>query len=147
MELFKKFIILYGLPGCGKTSVCKELLKEVNGLTYIDIGGHTDFNKLSVIDIIREQFNYDTDVIVEGCFKNFNFRNALRKEFSKTHKGYCIYIHESLENLEKRRNRNKTEYWKLLKDMQLMYLPPTHTIIDKPTIKERVSSLKKILYE
>ena len=99
MENRCKLIVLYGLPGSGKTALCKEVIKEIDNIKYINIGESADFNVISNLDIIKNNFDHNSNIITEGVFKSSAFRYKLIDKFKSTHDVICIYINESLENL------------------------------------------------
>ena len=68
-------------------------------IKYNNIRESADFNVISNLNIIKNNFDHNSNIITEGIFKSSAFRYKLIDKFKSTHDVICIYINESLENL------------------------------------------------
>lgn len=138
-----KFIILYGLPGAGKTTLATRFAAN-NKVKYIRLDVIPGFEK-NTINVIRDQFDSNTHVITEGCFPSHKFRFSVTRKTPETHFPMCVYIHEDLSTLSQRRNRTIEEYRKLLDKMQILDDPPHHVVLRAKDVDTRVAILEDLL--
>jgi adenylate kinase family enzyme len=139
-----KFIVLYGLPGAGKTTLASALSSDT--VHYIQLDAHPQFGKKSIIDIIETQFVSDKHVITEGCFPSSRYRAALSDIIPNTHVPMYIYVQEDISELcSRRKGRSAEEYRDLLDDMQIIDDPPHHMILRAKDADTRLAILEDLL--
>lgn len=123
-------IVLYGLPGTGKSSIAEELRND--GFCYTNLAIHPDFKKLKMPEIV---FNYykknltHRGIVFEGVLGNRNTRvnyiNFILEESKKLENDFIIknvyvfYLDIPLQILQYRRQRSIEEYQILLKKIQI----------------------------
>jgi hypothetical protein len=143
-----KFVLLYGLPGAGKTTLCDTISKIRDDVVYCNIGSHPQFNKIPIEKVIGELVGeYDNSpvhIVIEGCFPNRTMRQRILKLFAGKRKGVMVHVKESLETLSTRRVRSVDEYQKLQDKIQFT---KNCVILDKPDLDDRVHALDEIIGE
>jgi len=140
----KKLLIIYGLPGAGKTSLCRGVVDKNSKIKYINIGEHADFRKEKTIDIIKKEFDVNSDIIIEGCFDSYGFRKSICEQFKKTHSATVIFLHEDLGVLASRRNRSIADYKKLLLNIQIAKENESERFLKEKDFQKRIDYILNI---
>lgn len=135
------FILLYGLPGSGKTTLAKSFCKVESSFKFIDL---TDVKKNFQHQIKISMQN--RNIITEGVFSTFERRSKILKMAMKTHRILCIYVHEDYNVLSQRRDMiNIPRYLELYKEMEVYVDDRVHVVILHKTIDQRIDNLIKLI--
>jgi GTPase SAR1 family protein len=73
-----RFIIFHGLPGSGKTTLCKRMIQDFpERYYYVNIGGHPDFRKRPMTEICA------SDYVLNGAGRDLITEAVLEKSAAK----------------------------------------------------------------
>lgn len=137
-----KIVILYGLPGSGKTTLCNKLVQVYDNIKYINLE-KTINEKKDIIKKILNEIDYDTNIITEGAFPDLRYRNYIKKSLNNINiYPIFIFLNETFETLSKRRPKSIDSYKKIYE---------TFDIINSEKIKiydlnKRVEEISKYFY-
>lgn len=118
-------VLIHGLPGAGKSSLCRELDQMLDGVYYADAGQHPDFRSRSMSRICADMYEANgagRSLLIEGVCAAREGRDALVSQVISrveqcTGIGFVnpriIFLDESLPVLASRRNRSEHEYREL----------------------------------
>ena len=138
----KKFILIFGLPGAGKTTLCK-MLAEKSDIHYINLDSHPDWGKVAIPFIIANEIRKvrNKHVITEGVF-NPQFRTRILDGIPGIYKPIVVGLDEPPEILCMRRNRSLAAYQKMWKetDWNCDYL------LKLSSLDERAKFIEKLIY-
>ena len=117
-----KLILVHGLPGAGKTTLCRSAAERFKRLGYVNLAVHPQFGTLSMADICAEMAGdlVDVDIIItEGMLSKVSQRDrfmqtAISKICDRGHfsdvEGAIVFLDENPENLVQRRARSIEDY-------------------------------------
>lgn len=124
------FVLIHGLPGAGKTTLCNQLAQMRDKTFFANIGSSPEFRQTPMHSICANLIleNPDHDCLVtEACLPEASVRdrfvtNILTNVESASGRKYdhmlIILLNESIERLTKRRNRGQDEYTLLKNQIQ-----------------------------
>jgi GTPase SAR1 family protein len=140
-----KFILLYGLPGAGKTTLCDAISEQRKDVMYANLAAHPKFNQLPLELVLAAQIRaFDAKpvhILVEGCFPKIKLRERLIRDYSKCRIGSCVFLDETCETLSTRRNRTKAAYSYLKTNTQV---DPNDIVIKSSSLEDRIKELGKL---
>lgn len=117
-----KFRLIYGLPGAGKTSLCREIIGLRDDVFFADMGASPDFGEKSMFKVCAELFlnaGEEKHLLTEACLPQLATRDAFVTNvlsYVKEKSGVVfddvllIYLDEDPERLCLRRRRTIEEY-------------------------------------
>ncbi len=118
----QKFRLIYGLPGAGKTSLCRELIGLRDDIFFADMGASPDFGEKSMFKVCAELFlnaGEEKHLLTEACLPQLAIRDGFVTNvlsYVKEQSGtvfddvLVIYLDEDPERLHLRRRRTAQEY-------------------------------------
>lgn len=136
----RTFVLIYGLPGSGKTSLANELAKT--DFFYHNLAKHPEFRKRSMADLAAEGFlsnPSNVGLVVEGVLGRRRARiNLIRHvleicnktEATTLSRVATFYLAVPAEALSSRRNRTVAEYEALEKDIEPGNPPYSHFVLN-----------------
>ena len=124
----RDFVIIHGLPGAGKTSLCK-LLAEKTGGFYANIGAAEDFRKAPMAEVCaRLLLTSDAHLpfFTEGVCPNPTARDTfiykvitiLSNRNIIINNPLIVFLDEPITTLACRRNRSSEAYAEYFKEME-----------------------------
>jgi len=148
---------MHGLPGAGKTTVCRKLTERCAGIYYVDLGNSPDFRHRPIAEICIEQYRAHGDgrnLITEG----FLPKTAARDRLASTIVAECgldraliVGLDETdMAFLSTRRNRSSEEYELKRKEIEFgsrrhEYLHYISTPDERGSVEERARRLVELL--
>lgn len=140
------FILIYGLPGSGKSTLCDELGKR-DDIFYCNLSTHPEFNTMPVRGILSQRLRKTVldrpmHILTEGCFPNRNVRAELLAPYKRHRKIVTIYLKESCLTLSQRRVRSVKAYKQLRAREQISTKCIT---IDTPNLVDRLRQVVEII--
>jgi len=126
----RKFRLIYGLPGAGKTSLCRGLIGLRDDVFFADMGASPDFGEKSMFKVCAELFlnaGEEKHLLTEACLPQLAIRDAFTANvlsYIKEQSGVVFddvlvsYLDENPERLCLRRRRTAQEYSEMKSKIQ-----------------------------
>lgn len=141
MEEKPIFILLYGLPGSGKTTLAKHFCEAKPSFKFIELT-NVQKNYQHHIRISMQHRN----TITEGVFTKLERRTKIINMALKTHRVLCVYVHEDFKVLKDRRDMmNIPRYTELYQEMEVFVDDKIHVSILNKTIDDRINKLEELI--
>jgi len=85
----KKFILIYGPPGIGKTTVGRELQEELNNCMFLDVDNLWDINPFEVNNDNIQMVETNLEFMIENYSKNDSLDYLI-----------CVWVVQTKESFE-----------------------------------------------
>ncbi len=156
----RRFRLIYGLPGAGKTTLCRELIGQNDDVFFADIGASSDFGGKSMFRVCAELFmneGAEKHLLTEACLPRMTGRDkfvtnvltCIKEESGITFNDVLvIYIDEDPNRLCLRRKRTAQEYTDMKAGIQPGSKIYKHEIYDgyHDSIAERVEKVGAYIF-
>lgn len=121
----KTLLLIHGLPGAGKTTLCRRMAESRDDLFYVDLGKHPDFRQRPMIDICIEQYRQQgagRSLLSEGYLPKMAARDRLADKMLSgcgLERAVIVGLDETdMDFLALRRNRSSEEYEALRREVE-----------------------------
>ena len=150
----KAFILMHGLPGVGKTTVCRQLAEACRDLQYVDLGKDPDFGKRPMLEICVDRYRasgQDRNLLTEGHLPKMASRDHLVRNVLSAcgfDRALIVGLDEAdMDFLATRRNRTSAEYASLRDDTEFGsrkfdYIRYTSSPNERNSVDERTRNLR-----
>lgn len=109
--------MIHGLPGCGKTTLCRRLAERFAGYQYVDLGMNPQFRKQPMMDLCIQEYRSDGaagNLVTEGYLPKLGVRDRMATGILSgcgLDKALIIGLDElDMDLLASRRNRSAADY-------------------------------------
>jgi GTPase SAR1 family protein len=149
-----RLVVIYGLPGSGKSALANELAKKHQEIDYLDLAAHQRFREWSMIatfgDLVKSA-NPTFGVVTEGAMPNLRprerFISAARETLGiEPSEVLVVQLDESVEVLSTRRNRTTEEYQLLREAQQVGSKRYMHLVASRLSVDLSTSILVQALW-
>lgn len=133
-------ILIYGLPGAGKTSLAAELSRS--GWSFANLARHPEFRRRPMAELAAELFSQQPSpkgLVVEAVLASRASRIQFLDRIQQLRAGaeggafdrvVTFFLSESPAVLSRRRNRTAAQYEELLRTIEIGNPPYEHHLID-----------------
>lgn len=158
----KCFVFVHGLPGAGKSTLCRETASRFSDIHYVNLAQHPEFGVKSMPDICVEMVLGLDDakiILTEGVFSKAGSRDrfmetvisalSFRAQRYSDVTGVVVFLDEATENLAKRRNRSREDYQALRNEVETGSRKFKHVTLhsEDDDIPRRVTKFYELLSE
>lgn len=138
-----QLVVLYGLPGCGKSSLARAL--ENSGYCWPNTVKHAEYGNwpmAKIVSAVLDENPQATRLVVEGVMPNrawrVSFVRAILKHAARAGRPFkkvvVFHMEETLQVLSSRRNRGIEAYEQLRDQLEVGSSPFPHCLIDGATL-------------
>lgn len=156
-------IVLHGLPGVGKTTVCRELDERYPELFYADIGASSEMGEKPMFEICISLFGRagpGQSLLTEGVLLKRRYRDkfiaevirGVKKTYQVDLVSPCvIYVNErDMDFLSTRRNRSVEDYLAMYNELEtgsrdFDYVDYRTDSDERQDLEERLRRLESII--
>lgn len=161
-------IVIFGLPGTGKTYLAKHLMHEIGGISLNTDRMRHKYHKEGLYDEKTKQFVYDQlkvemaeyirkgkNVIIDGTFYLKSKREEFKEEARKMGQKIIFIELKTVDDLVKKRLRQRREYseadYKVYQQIKSQFEPMEEPHLelwsDNDNIQELIDKSKTHIYE
>lgn len=153
----KVLLLIHGLPGAGKTTLCRRLAESRHDLYYVDLGKHPDFRQRPMIDICIDQYRLHgagRNLLSEGYLPKMAARDKLADRMLSgcdLERAVIVGLDETdMDFLARRRNRSSGEYEALRSEVEFgskrhAYIHYLSLPEERDSVDERVRRLSDLV--